>query len=448
MKGSTFPEDFMWGAATSAYQIEGAWNEDGKGESVWDFFCRTLKIAENNDTGDVSIDHYHRYKEDVAIMKELGLQTYRFSISWPRVIPSGTGEVNEKGIDFYNRLLDELISAGIEPMICLYHWDYPKALADRGGWDGRDSIGWFTDYARVCYKAFGDRVKQWMTMNEPWVDVFAPQFMVGNPSVEGMTAAVKTAHHYQLAHARAVEAFREVVPDGKVGAALNLSPVYPETDSDADKNAADRYDGFLNRWYVDSMIKGGYPEDVLEFYEKKFNAPDIQPGDMELIKNNPMDFIGLNYYSRRIVKSAGADSVLEAEVVENRDDTWATNGEVYPDGLYNLIMRVDRDYGRPVIYITENGASFGDDEIVDGEIHDERRRDYLSRHMQAAHRAIADGADLQRYYVWSVFDNFEWIFGYGRRFGIIYVDYETQKRTWKDSAKWYQLVIKNNGLRE
>lgn len=446
MKGTIFPKGFMWGAATSSYQIEGAWDEDGKGESVWDFYCHELKLAKDGDTGDVSIDHYHRYREDVKIMKELGLRTYRFSICWPRVIPAGIGEVNQKGIAFYNSLVDELLDAGIEPVICLYHWDYPKALMDKGGWSGRESVDWFVDYAEVCFQAFGDRVKNWLTLNEPWVDAYAAQFMLGKPSIKGMTRATSAAHHYNVCSAKAIRSFREMVPGGKVGVALNLSPVYPDTDSDEDLAAVKRYDGFVNRWFLDPMVKGEYPEDMLAFYQDRFGVPDIIAEDMEVIKNNPMDFIGVNYYSRRVVKASDQEPVLDVEPVENKDDTWATNGEVYPDGLHDLLVRLDQDYGHPVLWITENGASFGDDEIIDGKIPDTRRQDYLLRHFQAAHRAISQGANLQRYYVWSVFDNFEWVFGYSRRFGIIHVDYETQKRTWKDSARWYQGVIKNNGF--
>jgi beta-glucosidase len=443
-----FPKDFMWGAATSAYQIEGAWNMDGKGESVWDVYCRTLKIAANGETGDVAIDHYHRYEEDVAEMKALRLQTYRFSISWPRILPNGVGETNPKGIDFYTRLIDTLVAADIEPLICLYHWDYPKALADRGGWSNRESVDWFAEYAGACFDAFGDRVTQWLTINEPWVDVYAPQFMMGRPSQDRMAKAVKISHHYNLAHARAVEAFRQKVQGGTIGIALSLRPIYPASNADADKVAAERYDGFMNRWFLDPVVKGEYPEDMLSFYRRRFDGPDIRSQDMALLKNHRLDFLGVNYYSREIVRRSDSEPVLEAEVVRNVDETWATNGEVYPEGLFDLLLRLDRDYEHPVLYITENGASFGDEEIADGRVVDVRRQEYLTRHIQAAHRALSQGVDLRRFYLWSVFDNFEWIFGYSRRFGVIFVDFETQERTWKDSARWYQGVIKNNGLTE
>lgn len=439
-----FPKDFLWGAATSAYQIEGAWDADGKGESIWDFYCRTLKIASNQETGDIAIDHYHRYKQDIALMKELGIKSYRFSISWPRIFPAGTGEVNRKGMDFYSRVADELLASGIEPVACLYHWDYPLALARQEGWRSRNSAQWFADYAAACFKTLGDRVKTWLTMNEPWVDIFASQFMIGKPTPEGMATAVKSSHHYMLAHAKAVEAFRGMAKAGKIGVAFALSPIYPATDSD--RAAAMRYDGFVNRWFLDPMTKGQYPEDLLAFYQDRFKAPEIQTGDMELIKKYPLDFIGVNYYSRKVVKSSKAEPVLEAELVENRDQTWATNGEVYPQGLYDMLIRLDRDYNHPVIFITENGTSFGDEELKDGELNDSWRIDFIKSHLEAAHYAIQKGVNLQRYYVWSVFDNFEWVFGYSRRFGIIYVNFQTQERTWKQSAKWYQHVIKNNGF--
>lgn len=446
MAKTRFPEGFLWGAATSAYQIEGAWSEDGKGESVWDYYCRTLKIAADKQTGDVAIDHYHRWRSDIAIMKELGLQCYRFSIAWTRIFPEGAGALNAKGIDFYNRVVDELLAAGIEPMICLYHWDYPMALAKKGGWSGRSAIDWFADYAEACFKSYGDRVKYWLSMNEPWVDIFAAQFMLGKPTVEGMTQSVKNSHHYVLAHAAAIERFRGLVNRGKIGVAFALAPVYPVSGSDADKAAAKRYDGFQNRWFIDSMLKGRYPEDMLEFYRSRFQAPEIIEGDLEIMRKNTADFIGVNYYSRHMVKTSASEPVLGAEVVINRDDTWATNGEVYPQGLYDLLIRLDRDYDHPVIFITENGASFGDEQPVKGKIRDDRRRDFLQRHLEAAARAISQGVNLRRYYLWSVFDNFEWVFGYSRRFGIIYVDYRTQDRLWKESARWYKSVIANRGI--
>ncbi len=441
-----FPEDFMWGAATAAYQIEGAWDEDGKGNSVWDTLSHMPGVIQNGDTGDTAIDHYHRYKEDVAIMKAVGLQTYRFSISWPRILPEGTGRINQKGIDFYNSLIDELITAGIEPIITLYHWDFPQALADKGGWMNRASMDWFAEYAELCFKSFGDRVKNWITFNEPWVDAYAVVFLLGGPTIEAMSRANHISHHYMLSHARAVEIYRQLYPGGRIGITLDLSPVYTEADSQQDKIAANRFDGFMNRWFLDPVLKGSYPEDILARYREKQVAPDIRQGDMELIQSNRSDFLGVNYYSRTIVKAFQDEPILEFKVIENRDDSWATNGEVYPDGLYDLLIRLDNDYDHPLLFITENGTSFGDEELVDGKVMDKRRQKYLQQHFEAASRAISKGVNLKRYYVWSLFDNFEWIYGYSRRFGLVYVDYNTQERIWKESAFWYRQVITDNGF--
>jgi len=441
-----FPKDFLWGAATAAYQIEGAWNEDGRGESVWDTLSHTPGIIQNGDTGDVAIDHYHRYQEDVAIMKAVGLQTYRFSISWPRVLPHGSGQTNQKGVDFYNRLIDELLANGIEPIITLYHWDFPQKLADKGGWQKRASADWFAEYAKLCFTSFGDRVADWITFNEPWVDAYAAVFMLGKPTVDNMARANRKSHHYMLSHAKAIEIFRDLVPKGRIGITLSLSPGYAETDTQKDLAATNRFDGFKNRWFLDPSLKGAYPEDMLAWYREKQIAPDIREGDLDLLKNNPQDFLGVNYYSRTIVRASGDEPVLELEKVEKRDETWATNGEVYPEGLVDLLVRLDRDYDHPLLFITENGASFGDEEIVELRIDDPGRQTYLAQHFEAASRAISKGVNLKRYYVWSLFDNFEWIFGYSRRFGLVYVDYNTQKRTWKQSAFWYQQVIQENGF--
>lgn len=442
----TFPEGFKWGAATAAYQIEGAWNEDGRGPSVWDTLCHIPGIIQNDDTGDVAIDHYHRYKEDVALLKEMELQTYRFSISWTRIIPEGTGKVNQQGIDFYNNLINELIAADIEPIVTLYHWDFPQALVDKNGWQNRDSADWFTEYAKVCFNEFGDRVKHWITFNEPWVDAFALEFLIGTPTVEGMTKAVTISHNYLRSHAQAVDLYRKLNMGGQIGITLSLSPAYSAAETTEDKEATEIFDGFKNRWFLDSVFKGEYPEDMLTLYQMKIGVPDIFPGDMELIKNNPIDFLGVNYYSRTVLKKVDQVPVLGIEKVENIDDTWATNGEVFPQGLYDLLVRLDKDYDHPLLYITENGASFGDDDIVNGKINDTRRISYLEQHFKAAHRAIEEGVNLQRFYVWSCFDNFEWIFGFSRRFGLIYIDYATQKRIWKESAFWFKQIIENNGL--
>ncbi len=456
----SFPDDFVWGTATAAYQVEGAWDEDGKGRSVWDTYTNDLDLA-GGETANVAIDQYHRYREDVALMKEMGIQSYRFSVSWARVLPNGTGEINPSGLDYYNRLVDELLAAGIEPAVTLFHWDFPQALADRGGWRNRESVDWFAEYARVMFESLGDRVPTWFTFNEPYVDAIVIEGAVRailDPNIEpvpnpfAMPAELQAgqaivSHHWMLAHARAIETYRQLRLEGKIGIALSASPAYPATDGEADMAAATIADGLHNRWFLDPVMKGTYPEDILALYSEHADV-GIREGDLESIAANRVDFLGVNYYSPARVRAAPESPHFGIEQLPNPDERPAFNGEVYPDGLYDLLLRIDRDYGKPVIYITENGAGFGaeDDRLVEGRIHDALRRDYLRRHLIAAHRAIRDGVHLQRYYLWSCFDNFEWVFGTTRRFGLVHVDFETQERTWKDSAYDYQAYIRDNGI--
>jgi beta-glucosidase len=453
-----FPDDFVWGTASSAYQVEGAWQEDGKGPSVWDTYTNTFGLA-GGETGNVAIDQYHRYAEDVALMKEMGIQSYRFSIAWSRVLPQGTGEVNEAGLDYYSRLVDELLAAGIEPAITLFHWDLPQALADRGGWHNRESVEWFGEYARILFEALGDRVDTWITFNEPYIDLFIiggairsmidpeidpPDNFFAMPA-ELLAAQAPASHHLMLAHARAIQVYRELELDGKIGITLSISPAYPATDSDQDAAAAQVADGLHNRWFLDPVMKGDYPEDILALYSAHADV-GIRDGDLEELGGSRADFLGVNYYSPTRARAEPASAHFGIEVLANPDERPAFNGEVYPDGLYDLLVRVDRDYGKPLIYITENGAGFGpeDDRLVDGEINDTLRRDFIKRHLAAAHRAIQGGVNLRRYYLWSCFDNFEWVFGFARRFGVVYVDFETQERIWKASAYDYQSYIRDN----
>ena len=457
---STFPDDFVWGTATAAYQVEGAWQEDGKGRSVWDTYTNDLNLAEG-ETANVAIDQYHRYREDVALMKEMGIQSYRFSVAWARVLPEGTGAINSAGLDYYNRLVDELLAAGIEPTVTLFHWDLPQALADRGGWRNRESVEWFNDYARIMFEALGDRVKTWITLNEPYIDAIIIEGAIRAaldpnigpvPEPFAMPAELQAGqaivgHHWMLAHARAIETYRELGLDGKIGIALSVSPAYPATDSPDDAAAATIADGLHNRWFLDPVLKGEYPEDIRELYATHADI-GVREGDLERIAANRVDFLGVNYYGPARVRAAPESAHFGIAYLDNPDAQPAFNGEVYPDGLYDALMRIDRDYGGPLIYITENGAGFGpeDDRLVDGAVHDVLRQDYIRRHLIAAHRAIQDGVDLRRYYLWSCFDNFEWIFGYSRRFGLVHVDFETQDRIWKDSAYEYQSYIRRNGL--
>jgi beta-glucosidase len=456
----SFPEDFIWGVATSAYQVEGAYQEDGKGISVWDTYTNKYKAA-NGDTGNVAIDEYHRYKEHVAILNKMGVKSYRFSISWTRVLPSGTREVNHKGIDYYNQLINELIAAGIEPAVTLYHWDLPQVLADRGGWRNRESVDWFSNYAEIAFKAFGDRVKLWITFNEPLIDrmLFAPMMdKLMNPNLELPAhpfsytmevlapKAIET-HHQMLAHAKAVQKYRHLRLKGNIGITMVVIPVYPEADSEADNAAAHIQDGLLNRWFLDPLFKGAYPEDTLRLYASHLDL-GIQAGDMDLISKNRGDFLGVNYYGPLRVRANPDSKRVGVENLPNPDKQPAFNGEVYPEGLYDMLTRIHNEYGHPVMYITENGASFGDedDRLVDDKVHDKLRQDYLKRHIKEAHRAIEAGVNLKGYFVWSCFDNFEWTAGFTRRFGLVYVDFGTQQRIWKDSAFLYQNCIKNNGF--
>ncbi len=456
----TFPEDFVWGTATAAYQVEGAWNEGGKGRSVWDTYTNDLNFA-GGENANVAIDQYHRYREDVALMSEMGIQSYRFSVAWARVLPDGTGQVNPEGLDYYNRLVDELLAAGIEPAVTLFHWDLPQALADRGGWRNRESVEWFDDYAKMMFDALGDRVDTWITFNEPYIDaiIIEGSFHAAlDPNIDpvpnpfAMRAEVQAgqaivSHHWMLAHARAIETYRELGLDGKIGITLSVSPAYPATEREVDALAATVADGLHNRWFLDPVLKGEYPEDILALYSEHGDV-GIREGDLELIAANRVDFLGVNYYSPTRVRAEPESAHFGIEYLENPDEQPAFNGEVYPDGLYDILMRVDRDYGEPPIYITENGAGFGpdDDQLVDGKVHDVLRRDYIWQHLIAAHRAIRDGVNLQRYYLWSCFDNFEWIYGTSRRFGLVHVDFETQERIWKDSPHDYQSYIRENGF--
>ena len=456
----TFPDDFVWGTATSAYQVEGAWQEDGKGPSVWDTYTNAFGLA-GGDTGNVAIDQYHRYRDDVALMKEMGIQSYRFSIAWSRILPQGTGEVNQAGIDYYSRLVDELLAAGIRPAVTLFHWDLPQALAERGGWRNRESVEWFAEYARIMFEALGDRVDTWITLNEPYVDTIIiggyaralfdpdlePPANPFEPPAELQAGQAIVSHHWMLAHARAVQVYRDMGLGGEIGIALSISPAYPATESDEDVAAAHLADGLHNRWFLDPVLRGEYPEDILALYSAHADV-GIREGDMDLIAANRPDFLGVNYYSPTRVRSWPDSPRFGIEQLPNPDEQPAFSGEVYPEGLYDVLVRINRDYGQPRIYITENGASFGaeDDRPIDGRVHDELRQDFIRQHLIAVHRAIEDGANVQRYYLWSCFDNFEWIFGYSRRFGLVYVDFDTQERLWKDSAYAYQSTINHNGF--
>ena len=442
-----FPKDFIWGTATASYQIEGAWNEDGKGMSIWDSFSHTPGNVQNNDTGDVACDHYHRFKEDIEIMKELGLDSYRFSVSWPRIMPDGKGEINQKGLDFYKNLVEELLNAGISPALTLYHWDLPFELQKIGGWTNRDVAEYFAEYAELMFDELGDRVERWITHNEPWVVSFMG-YHTGEhaPGLTDLKLAQDAAHNLLLSHGKAVERFRSKNLDGELGITLNLYQTYPATDSEKDKEAAGLAKESLNGWFLNPIFNGNYPAKISEFYNNAVGDIEIQDGDMDLISQD-IDFLGINYYSRAVVKYDSSQEFIPVAHIKPEDSQYTEMGwEVYPEGLYDLLTEIKEVYGDIPLYITENGAAF-DDELIDGQVKDEERLDYLKQHFKAAHKAIKNGVNLKGYYVWSLMDNFEWAHGYSKRFGLIYIDYGNgQTRYFKDSARWYKKVINNNGI--
>jgi beta-glucosidase len=447
-----FPSDFLWGAATAAYQIEGAWNLDGKGESIWDRFVHTPDHVKNGETGDVACDHYHHWQSDIQLMKETGLRAYRFSISWPRVIPTGQGNINQVGLDFYDRLVDGLLEAGITPFITLYHWDLPQELQDQGGWVERSTAKAFGDYANTISRALGDRVKHWITHNEP--EVAATQgYRMGRhaPGIQDLNKALRVSHHLLLSHGWAVQALRSNSQGSEVGITLNTTWIMAASNSRADLNLARQIDGELIRWYADPLYGRGYPGDIISQYRASGNLPHglefIQPSDMETIAV-PTDFLGVNYYSRAVVRSDLPENDPQKVFPAPKDDQhWMeTDWEIYPDGLLGILARLYFNYQPPKVYLTENGASFSDGPDINGRVPDARRQDYLRTHLIAVHRAIQAGVPLAGYFVWSLMDNFEWASGYSQRFGIVWVDYETQQRLPKDSALWYRQVIKHNGF--
>jgi beta-glucosidase len=438
-----FPNGFTWGTATASYQIEGAHDADGKRPSIWDTFAHTPGKIHADEHGDVACDHYHRYREDVALMADLGLNAYRFSIAWPRVLPGGTGAANPAGVEFYSRLVDALLERGITPFITLYHWDLPQALQDRGGWGNRDIAAWFGEYAAVLGRALGDRVKHWITFNEPFAFiVIGHVFGMHAPGLTDPALSFRASHHMNLAHGDAVRALRATAPGARIGITQVSMPAYPATDSEADRDAAWRFDGFVNRWYWEPPLLGRYPADIVERIGPL--APSIAAGDAERMAP-PIDFFGHNSYSRALVRNDPDSDMIGAKQIDSGNPKTEMGWEIYPDHLYDALTRITRDYGAPDIYITENGAAFRD-ELVDNAVHDPQRIDYLRSHLAACHRAIQDGVPLRGYFCWSLLDNFEWAYGYAKRFGLIYVDYPTQRRIVKASGRWFGEVARRNGI--
>jgi len=433
---SIFPAEFVWGAATASYQIEGAATEDGRGESIWDRFSATPGKVRTGDTGLVACDFYHRYREDIALVRELGLDAFRFSIAWPRILPEGRGRVNQAGLDFYDRVVDELLANDIEPFVTLYHWDLPQALEDQGGWASRETVDAFCEYAQVVAARLGDRVGRWITHNEPQVASWAGYGSGGHaPGRRSKSGATAAAHHLLLSHGRAVEILRAAVPNATVGITLNLYSVQADSDDESAAEVARRIDGGDNRWFLDPIFRGEYPADVLELLGDA--EPPVEEGDLASI-STPLDFLGVNNYSRLVIGGGGKPLRNSNAVYTDMD--W----EVYPDGLYEVLIRLRDEYAVPTIYVTENGAAFGDIRGHDGEVLDPERQDYLEGYIRAVGRAVQAGVPVSGYFVWSFLDNFEWAHGYSKRFGIVYVDYPTLDRVPKGSFHWYGDLIRRH----
>ncbi|MFD8074095.1 GH1 family beta-glucosidase [Streptomyces sp. NPDC059718] len=463
--GHQFPPGFLWGAATAAYQIEGAAAEDGRTPSIWDTFSHTPGKVFEGHSGDVAADHYHRFRDDVRLMADLGLSAYRFSVSWSRVQPTGRGPAVERGLDFYRALTDELLEHGIQPAVTLYHWDLPQELEDAGGWPARDTAERFGEYARIVAEALGDRVQLWTTLNEPWCSAFLGYGSgVHAPGRTDPVAALRAAHHLNLGHGRAAEALRSVLPArAQLGITLNLHQVRALTGSPADVDAARRIDAVGNRVFTGPLLQGAYPKDLLEDTRGLTDWSFVQDGDLAAIKRHSLDVLGINYYTPTLVSDGasvdgprsdghgssafspwpGADDVAFHQPPGERT---AMGWSVDPTGLYDLLMRMNREFPDLPLLITENGAAYEDSVGPDGAVHDPERVEYLRVHLEAVHRAMRSGADVRGYFLWSLMDNFEWAYGYSKRFGAVYVDYETQERIPKSSAHWYAGVARAGAL--
>ncbi|HOD50582.1 MAG TPA: GH1 family beta-glucosidase [Candidatus Hydrogenedentes bacterium] len=440
-----FPDGFVWGTATASYQIEGAWNEDGRGPSIWDTFVHTPGKVCDGTTGDVAVDHYHRYQEDVNLMAGLGLNAYRFSIAWPRIIPEGVGAVNEAGLDFYDRLVDALLEKNVTPYTTLFHWDLPQALQNAGGWANRDICQQFADYAAVVVERLGDRVSHWITHNEPAVHSFLGHFLgVHAPGLTDPMATFQTIHHLLLSHGLAMKAVRAAARKlPEVGITHNLAPVHPATDTDADREAARRFDGVFNRMFLDPVYRGSYPEDIGRLLE--IIMPKTEAGDMDII-SAPLDFLGVNYYTRHVMKHEPDVFPLQAEEVYPEGREYSGMWEIYEPGMYELLTRLKADYSPGKILITENGIPVPDGKDFDGNVRDYRRIRYVRDNLVQVYRAIEDDVPVQGYFHWTMTDNFEWAFGHTMRFGLVYVDFASQKRTVKESGRWFAQVVRDNGV--
>jgi beta-glucosidase len=454
-----FPEGFLWGTATAAYQVEGAVDEDGRGRSIWDTFSHTPGKVYRGDTGDIACDQYHRIEEDLDLIADLGLQAYRFSVAWPRIQPEGSGPTNQKGLDYYRRLVEGLGQRSIEPILTLYHWDLPQALEDRGGWTVRETSERFAEYAGIVYEALADSISFWITLNEPWVSSWLGHgYGVHAPGHADPAKALSAAHHLLLGHGLALERMRSAgYAENRLGITLNLHPAVPAREHEGDAEAARRVDGQANRLYLDPVFRGEYPEDLLSYYRGRgVDLPPGRDGDLKVISGS-VDFLGVNYYFCHHVREASGEAArppqifadLQARgIVPHDAEKTAMGWPVEPEGLTQILLRIKDEYSHVPIYITENGRAVYDYVDPEGEVEDEERISYLDAHFRAAHDAMEQGVDLRGYMVWSLLDNFEWAEGYSKRFGLAFVEYGTQRRIPKTSAYWYRDVIERNGLPE
>ena len=445
----TFPKGFLWGSATASYQVEGAWNIDGRGESIWDRFSHTPGNVKGAWTGDVACDDYHRFPEDLALMKQMNLRSYRYSIAWPRIQPSGSGASNQKGIDYYKRLTDAVVGAGMRPLVTLFHWDLPQPLEDQGGWPNRDTAARFADYVEIVVKALGDRINTWAIFNEPWVFTYVG-YAEGRhaPGKTDFDLFLKASHTVNLAQGDGFRAIKAIAPKSNVGSAFSMSPATPATSSPEDAAAAKRFDAFNNVWFLETALRGRYPDAFV--HGTPLKVMGFQSGDEKRMAA-PLDYVGVNYYFRRLVSAANDATPAEVSYKSmgfatemGKDGPLTEIGwEVYPRGLYDIVQRVSKDYKLP-IEITENGCSYGDYPDATGRVADIRRIHYYRDHLRELAHAINDGAEVHGYHAWSILDNFEWAEGYTQRFGLVYIDFPTQRRYMKDSAKWYAKVASTN----
>ena len=456
---AVFPDNFIWGAATAAYQIEGAWAEDGKGESIWDRFAHTPGKVRNGDSGDTASDHYHHWQEDIALMKSIGLKSYRLSLAWSRILPNGRGKVNQAGLDFYDRLIDGLLEAGISPLVTLFHWDLPQALQDEGGFSARSTAEAFVEYADLATRHLGDRVKHWVTHNEPSVYAFVGHlFGAHAPGLKDPNIALRVAHHLLLSHGWSVPVIRANSPAAEVGIAINVNYNQPASPSPYDYKVWQNEFGMWTRWFLDPLYGRQYPPDLVAYSINNHSLPAdgldfVQAGDMQAMAA-PLDFLGVNYYTRQLARdqSLPPGQNLPPTVFQapKNDHDWQEmeDWEVYPHGLFNVLTWLNFEYQPAALYVTENGASWSDGPDETGRVQDARRINFLQRHFEAALRAIQVGVPLKGYYVWSLMDNLEWAHGFSQRFGLIWVDFITKQRVLKDSALWYKGVITQNATPE